>query len=430
MKNKLLVLLVILSFTNCENRLAQNCSYSRMLPNDFAEETFDHILNITNVGVHTAGSIQERQVSDYIMNELSNLGIQTSIEKFEFESFDITETDLVINQHQIEALQVCFNPYAGKYHFQGDFSLLDSNNTTKANIGDKIVVASFPLENSKYFQLFVGRPQLILVIPAKDFQRLAKENKREFNCTINGEIKQHISQNVVGTLPGKRNNADEIILSAHYDSYPGSVGADDNASGVGVLIELAHFFKQYQNRSTVNLKFVAFGGEEKGLLGSRAYLDRHYEELPNCKLVFNVDQIGGEHIFVETTGGVQGISLEKGKSQFPGTMRSKSLEGIDSNWRLLAPEVLPLFAMSNRPEWLADIIKESTAELSVPVSFAGNTGSDQMIFAQAGIVASAIGTSGNEVHSAKDVPSQINKQSLLDCGEIVTRIVLKTMERD
>jgi len=117
--------------------------------------------------------------------------------------------------------------------------------------------------------------------------------------------------------------------------------------------------------------------------------------------------LGGKQIFIETTGGVQGISKIKGNTQFPEFMRNRSLEGIKSNWRLLAPEVLPLFAVCNRPDWLADMIKESTTELSIPVTYAGNTGSDQMTFAQAGIVASAIGTSGNEVHSPKDVPWDI-----------------------
>ena len=241
-------------------------------------------------------------------------------------------------------------------------------------------------------------------------------------------LQTYTSQNVIAIVPGQQNSNEEIILSAHYDSYPGSIGSDDNASGVGVLIELAKFFKN--NPSKMNMKFVAFGGEEKGLLGSRAYLDKHSKSLSHCKLLLNIDKVGGQNIFIETTGGVQGVSLKKGISQFPAFMRNKSLEGIESNWRLLAPEVLPLFGISNRPEWLKNIIKQSTYELSIPVSYSGNTGSDQMTFAQAGIVATALGTSGNEVHSDKDVPTQIKKQSLEDCGKIIIDIVQKTAQNE
>ena len=398
-------------------------------PPDFGPNSFGHITHISGIGVHSVGTPEERRVADYIFNELSNAGIETSFEKFSFESFDIRKTDLKINGHPVEVSQVCFNPYVGNFQFRGNFILLDSNNTTDSEIADQIVVASYPLTNSAYFKLFFGSPRLILVIPRLAFRQISKEVGRRLVCAIDGDIRKHTSQNVVGVVRGKHHPKNEIILSAHYDSYPGSLGADDNASGVGVLIELARFFRQYQDSLNANIKFVAFGGEEKGLLGSRVYLNRHRQNIANCKLVLNMDQLGGEHIFIETTGGVHGIPEQTGNTQFPEFMRSRSLEGIDSNWRLLAPEVLPLFAISNRPAWLADIIKESTHELFIPVTYVGNTGSDQMTFAQAGVVASAIGTSGNEVHSPKDVPSQVHEQSLVDCGKIVLKIVLKTLER-
>jgi Zn-dependent M28 family amino/carboxypeptidase len=195
------------------------------------------------------------------------------------------------------------------------------------------------------------------------------------------------------------------------------------------LIELARLFKQQESELTSNIRFVFFGGEEKGLLGSRAYLNRHKDELDNCNLLFNMDQVGGANIFIETEGGVEGISSEKGMTQFPSYMRNRSLEGITSNWRILAPEAIKIFSVSNRPEWISEIIKQTTDELQIAVSFVGNTGSDQMTFTQAGIVASAIGTSGNKYHSPLDTPLQIKKQSLHDCGSIVAQVVLKTMDR-
>ena len=64
--------------------------------------------------------------------------------------------------------------------------------------------------------------------------------------------------------------ADTIIVGAHYDTVHGTPGADDNASGVAGLIELACIARQ--RRFDAHLRFVFFDGEERGRAGSRAYL--------------------------------------------------------------------------------------------------------------------------------------------------------------
>ena len=414
--------------------IATNLSYAQLgntdkqFPFDFKDKVFEHIINIANIGVHATGTIEEKQAADYVLGEFDKIDLEASIETFEFESFDITETKLKINQKNTEALQVCLNPYSiTKFEFDENFVLLDSDNTTTDDISNKIVIATFPLENNSFFRLFFEGPKLILVISTKDYQKVAKEQNRSLQCEIIGKNKKHLSQNVVGLITSTYKTEDEIILSAHYDSYPGSVGADDNASGVGALIELAKYFKNLSGSLTTNIKFVAFGGEEKGALGSRAYVNAHKDDIANCKLLFNMDQIGAENIFVGTKGGVQGIPDKVGKSQLPEYMRNRSWEGIESNWRIIAPEAIPILSISNKPLWLEEIIRKSAEELFSHAKFVGNTGSDETFFAEVGIVSTAIGTSGNQYHSPLDVPSQINKQSLEDCGKIVAKVVLKTM---
>lgn len=71
------------------------------------------------------------------------------------------------------------------------------------------------------------------------------------------------------TLPGRQALA-PIVIGAHYDTVPGSPGADDNATGVAVLLELARLFAERPPRRPVHL--VAFDLEELGLLGSKAYV--------------------------------------------------------------------------------------------------------------------------------------------------------------
>ncbi|MEH7121751.1 M28 family metallopeptidase [Bacillus sp. JJ1503] len=82
------------------------------------------------------------------------------------------------------------------------------------------------------------------------------------------------SVNVIATKEAKSKdpNVKEVILGAHHDSVVGAPGANDNASGVGLMLELARVYKGYNTDKT--LKFIAFGSEERGLLGSRYYVQQ------------------------------------------------------------------------------------------------------------------------------------------------------------
>lgn len=71
-------------------------------------------------------------------------------------------------------------------------------------------------------------------------------------------------------LPGRQSLA-PIVIGAHYDTVPGSPGADDNATGIAVLLELARHFSHQPSRRPLHL--VAFDLEEYGLWGSRAYVE-------------------------------------------------------------------------------------------------------------------------------------------------------------
>jgi len=76
--------------------------------------------------------------------------------------------------------------------------------------------------------------------------------------------------NVIGTKLAANGAAAPLILAAHYDTVSGSPGADDNASGLAVLLEVARRLKQ--RTLTRPVQFVAFCLEEEDLLGSRAYV--------------------------------------------------------------------------------------------------------------------------------------------------------------
>ena len=115
------------------------------------------------------------------------------------------------------------------------------------------------------------------------------------------EVKEKIiGKNVVGYL---NNNADEtIIIGAHYDHvgygsfgslYVGEKevhnGADDNASGVSILINLA---KSLQEINDYNYLFIAFSGEEHGLFGSSYYAKNPTIDLKKVRFMINFDMVG------------------------------------------------------------------------------------------------------------------------------------------
>jgi Zn-dependent M28 family amino/carboxypeptidase len=79
-------------------------------------------------------------------------------------------------------------------------------------------------------------------------------------------------KNILGVKRGEALPDRVVILGAHYDTVPGSPGADDNASAIAVLLEVARNIQKISLRST--LKLIAFGLEEYGYVGSLHYAER------------------------------------------------------------------------------------------------------------------------------------------------------------
>jgi len=94
------------------------------------------------------------------------------------------------------------------------------------------------------------------------------------------------SQNIIAELPGK--SPDTVVLGAHYDSAPTSPGAVDNASGVGLLLEVGRLLGKEHHDLTYQLVF--FGAEEAGLVGSTYYAAA--EDLSAVRWMLNIDMVG------------------------------------------------------------------------------------------------------------------------------------------
>src|SRR5215510_17592 len=115
------------------------------------------------------------------------------------------------------------------------------------------------------------------------------------------------SFNVIGILPGSHPKLKDeaIVIGAHYDHLglggEGSLapregdihhGADDNASGIAGLLELARMLSSQSLKPRRTIVFVAFSGEEEGLIGSNYYVNHPIIPIVNTVAMINMDMIG------------------------------------------------------------------------------------------------------------------------------------------
>ncbi|OFZ00420.1 MAG: hypothetical protein A3K10_12000 [Bacteroidetes bacterium RIFCSPLOWO2_12_FULL_31_6] len=107
---------------------------------------------------------------------------------------------------------------------------------------------------------------------------------------------QYQSQNVIGYIKGTEFPDSIIVLSAHYD-HLGAMGnevyfpgANDNASGVAMLLNLASHYTQNLPKKT--MVFIAFGAEEAGIIGSKFFIEHPTFTLSKINFVMNMDLLG------------------------------------------------------------------------------------------------------------------------------------------
>ena len=125
-------------------------------------------------------------------------------------------------------------------------------------------------------------------INAKDAVRLVEHDTKMVKIVLEQDEWEGESRNVVLEIPGE---IDEwIVLTAHYDSTSLSTGAYDNMSGsIGILAMAEHFMTAPHKRG---IRMILCGSEERGLLGSKAWVRDYPELAAKCVLNVNLDMIG------------------------------------------------------------------------------------------------------------------------------------------
>ena len=271
--------------------------------------------------VHRSGTQEERKAAEYLMKRCTDLGVSAWIEEFGVPMADIEDAHVYVDGEEIPA-NGCF--CCGSGEVEGELYYMPSTDPVSiAGAKDKIVlldsngIGHFPYQdlmkagakalifsygNVRYDNddiderdlraAVVGdsRKVLCATINTKEAVKLVETGAHRVKIVIRQNEYDGTSQNVVAELPGKKD--EWIVLSAHYDSVATSHGAYDNMSGCAGLLGVMEQFKAAGEQPNYGLRLVFCGSEERGLLGSKAYVRDHKEELEKIVLNINLDMIG------------------------------------------------------------------------------------------------------------------------------------------
>lgn len=129
-----------------------------------------------------------------------------------------------------------------------------------------------------------------LNIRAVDAAEIVRRGAKTMHIELDGECYTGTSHNVCATIPGTEFPNEIVSFGAHYDSVHFSTGVYDNLTGSVTIMEVLRYFAA--NPPARTLKFNFYGSEEQGLLGSKAWIAAHEDELEKHRLMINLDMNG------------------------------------------------------------------------------------------------------------------------------------------
>ncbi|HEU5132634.1 MAG TPA: M20/M25/M40 family metallo-hydrolase, partial [Pyrinomonadaceae bacterium] len=239
--------------------------------------------------------------------------------------------------------------------------------------------------------------------------------------------------NVIGVLEGSDPvlKNETIVIGAHYDHLgrggEGSLaprsgeihhGADDNASGTAGVLELARIFSTQQPKLKRTVIYIAFGGEEEGLLGSNYYVNHPIAPLDKTVAMINMDMIGRMKDRKLVIGGV-GTAKEWKQLITQANMSQKV--NITANAGATAPAGVPIVVSANgRPIMTVD--PNGAFELTMNEDGYGPSDHSSFYSKQVPVLFFWTGTH-NDYHKPSDTFDKINYNDEARILSLVARIV-------
>ncbi len=396
-----------------------------------ATRAYQHVENICKFGNRLAGSEGDNKAMEYFAKTCSEYGLYTYCEEFEVDCFEPINCELSVvepERKSIECQPMIFSPSSSKKGITSE--LIDvkdgkEKDYQKKDAKNKIVLITRGYDKHTFFtemctaskhgalgvimanyqswpfhgtlETFTFKPEERLLpiepnpIPAINIsledgqylrECLLKYKKMKIHLNLQAITEKRMTQNVRCLLPGTILPEERVILGSHHDTQ-NTPAADDNTSGLAVLLELARVLSTYPCKRTI--EFYSPGCEEVRSLGSWEYCKRHESELQNIVAFFSVDGVGG--------GGDLSIITE----------------GWWPDRKLISPE------------WLCLFVHEVAHELNYKTKFSicelGS--SDEGRFLDAGVPAVFLWKPWEEhYHSMMDIPEYVDPNTLKVVGEI------------
>jgi carboxypeptidase Q len=162
---------------------------------------------------------------------------------------------------------------------QLDKFLVENNVLVRINESqlDRGAVRAF--NNSTYD---ITRVVPTVVMRNEDFGRIYRLLQHNVPVKVEFDLRSHIvpegttSYNVVGEIWGSDKKDEVVMLGGHLDSWHSATGATDNAIGCATMMEAARILKAIGVKPRRTIRVACWGGEEEGLLGSQAYVKKHF----------------------------------------------------------------------------------------------------------------------------------------------------------
>lgn len=280
-----------------------------------------------NIGARPTGSVANQRAADYIAQIFAENGFHLELQKFDCIDWHAGETTLQMagNELQIEP-----SPYSRSCDVQANVEVIETiSQLEQADLAGKIALLrgeltteslmpkNFRFYNPEHHQKLIGLLEaklpvaivtvslhdthLIPMIEDGDFEipsavisnhdaDILVQNKLPIQLTIGNKREQSSGVNVIA----RKNQScpDKFVITAHFDTKPGTPGALDNATGVTVLLTLAAMLKD-RVPTDVGIELVAFNGEDYfSVPGQIAYLDAYGSNFEQINLAINCDGLG------------------------------------------------------------------------------------------------------------------------------------------
>ena len=281
------------------------------------QQPAEDVLALVNLGSRVAGTPGSKKALAYLRSEYQKAGYETEVQTFTYPKFEDRGSSITINDNtvpgralngSIAATRTASTVVVPNYGRKEDFARIDvegkivvvkrgeirfgdkASNAEAAGAVGLIIVNNAPSNFLGTLDRKIDIPVLSVSGDRGEFLLQNTSNElRSLTLKVDTVRRQVTGRNLIAKQ--KNSTQPEVIIGGHYDSVLGSPGANDNASGTAVVLNLARRLANTPQADRV--WFVAFDGEEDGLHGSRAFVDRADSQfLSQLAGMINFDMVG------------------------------------------------------------------------------------------------------------------------------------------